>query len=563
MRDKRPSIKVVLYKSKTLSNGEHPIMLSVSYNGKRKYKSLGISCTDKYWDKDANDKVNKSHPQAKLLNRAIQIEINKAQKQYLDYENNDKQYSAKTIIEGIAKDAPSTKTLYELLDERIEHFHSIDSNNTADGYSTFKSALMRYLTDKDVELFSIDEEWIAKFEQWLRKSYKDTSIKKFFDCFKAAMNHAVKKKFIEKSPLDGYEHVKKLNLKTKKRALSIVEITKLTKYYYDSYGLFGERSKPVEEKCKKHYWNKKFRRRGTTKLTPIDAEQLSLALFLCSYYFQGLALVDMAKLKWKDLKEVKIRDERKFAYDSASKGYDYAITHQESVDCYQIDVERSKTGKSVTIVVECGNVLPYLNPFYPDELNSEAFLETYVFPIYSELDDTERKKYGRMKYATYLVNVNLKRIGENLNIPELTFYAARHSYASNLYHADVPTSLIAQNMGRSTSGIETYLKNFEQTKILEANKKALIIGQDGFRDGLKDRPIDEGKKRARRELGERMKREREEAEKRVIEKFGSIEAYNIHLKERERAIEEELEQFGEDNRAKVEFLKAKLGKGGL
>lgn len=287
MSDKRPSIKVVLYKSKTLSNGEHPVMLSVSYNGKRSYKSLGISCLPKDWDA-AKDKVKKTHPQAKLLNRTIQTELNKAHTFYLDSENNDRKYSAKTIVEGITKDAPSTKTLYELFEDRVQYFRSVDSNNTADGYSTLNSAFKRYLSNKEVELFTIDDEWVTKFEMWLRQNYKDTSIKKFFDCFKAAMNYAVKKKYIEKSPLEGYEHVKKLNLKTRKRALSLAEITALCKYYYDSYGMFGEKEKPVEEKCRKHYWNKKFRRRGTTKLTPMDAEHLSLALFLCSYYFQGL-----------------------------------------------------------------------------------------------------------------------------------------------------------------------------------------------------------------------------------------------------------------------------------
>ena len=38
-----PSISVVCYKSKTLSNGENPLMLQISKDGKRKYQSLGIS----------------------------------------------------------------------------------------------------------------------------------------------------------------------------------------------------------------------------------------------------------------------------------------------------------------------------------------------------------------------------------------------------------------------------------------------------------------------------------------------------------------------------------------
>ena len=36
-------VSVVCYKSKTLSNGENPLMLQVTKNGKRNYQSLGIS----------------------------------------------------------------------------------------------------------------------------------------------------------------------------------------------------------------------------------------------------------------------------------------------------------------------------------------------------------------------------------------------------------------------------------------------------------------------------------------------------------------------------------------
>lgn len=45
-----PSISAVLFKSKLLANKEHPIMLRVCYNGQRKYKSIGLSCTPKYWN---------------------------------------------------------------------------------------------------------------------------------------------------------------------------------------------------------------------------------------------------------------------------------------------------------------------------------------------------------------------------------------------------------------------------------------------------------------------------------------------------------------------------------
>lgn len=36
MKRNLPTISAILYTSKTLANGEHPIMLRVCYNGKRK-----------------------------------------------------------------------------------------------------------------------------------------------------------------------------------------------------------------------------------------------------------------------------------------------------------------------------------------------------------------------------------------------------------------------------------------------------------------------------------------------------------------------------------------------
>lgn len=44
------TVNVVCYTSKILSNGEHPLMLRICKDGKKKYRSLGISVNPKYWD---------------------------------------------------------------------------------------------------------------------------------------------------------------------------------------------------------------------------------------------------------------------------------------------------------------------------------------------------------------------------------------------------------------------------------------------------------------------------------------------------------------------------------
>ena len=44
------NIEAVLYTSKTLSNGQHPLMLRLTKNRKRKYISLHISLPAEHWD---------------------------------------------------------------------------------------------------------------------------------------------------------------------------------------------------------------------------------------------------------------------------------------------------------------------------------------------------------------------------------------------------------------------------------------------------------------------------------------------------------------------------------
>ena len=57
---------------------------------------------------------------------------------------------------------------------------------------------------------------------------------------------------------------------------------------------------------------------------------MSLALFICSYMFQGLAHVDLANLKWGDVRDVEVIDKEKHARDSGEYGIDYANENKEA-----------------------------------------------------------------------------------------------------------------------------------------------------------------------------------------------------------------------------------------
>ena len=132
MKRNLPTISAVLYSSKTLANGEHPIMLRVSYNGQRKYKSLGISCSEKQWN-EKKQEVRLGHPMALNMNTIIRSEIDKANKYVLSIEGKEV-YSAGSIIKAVTKTAPTTHTLFSLFEERIDFFtNTTHKHNTATG----------------------------------------------------------------------------------------------------------------------------------------------------------------------------------------------------------------------------------------------------------------------------------------------------------------------------------------------------------------------------------------------------------------------------------------------
>lgn len=52
--NRKTMVNVLCYKSKTLKNGENPLVIRVCKDGKKKYQSIGISVNPKYWDFDKN-----------------------------------------------------------------------------------------------------------------------------------------------------------------------------------------------------------------------------------------------------------------------------------------------------------------------------------------------------------------------------------------------------------------------------------------------------------------------------------------------------------------------------
>ena len=91
------TVNVVCYKSKTLSNGEHPLMIRVSKNQKTKFKSLGISVHPDNWDFQKNRPLPKC-PNRELILKTILEREAEFQKEILELTSMQKDYTAASLI---------------------------------------------------------------------------------------------------------------------------------------------------------------------------------------------------------------------------------------------------------------------------------------------------------------------------------------------------------------------------------------------------------------------------------------------------------------------------------
>ena len=116
------TIKVLCYKSKTLSNGEHPLMLCVCKDRKRKFQSLGISVNARHWNFKLNQ-LKEECPDYARIQLIIDAEIGKIKRKALENRLDGKEFTATTLLETEEKQPP--KTVGELYLQYIENLKLI------------------------------------------------------------------------------------------------------------------------------------------------------------------------------------------------------------------------------------------------------------------------------------------------------------------------------------------------------------------------------------------------------------------------------------------------------
>ena len=262
------TIKVLCYKSKTLSNGEHPLMLCVCKDRKRKFQSLGISIRAELWDFKTNQ------PKAKCPNRErilvlINDKINEIQKAALDKKIAGKDFTATTLIESTTN-RTTNKTVGEYYLTYIQNLKKEKRIRYAGMLEVSYNSFIKFNKHLDIPFSDIDAAWLKRYELWMKEQNLSVStISTRVRHLRAVFNLAIEEHSIKNDcyPFHSYK-VSKLNRQTVKRALTKQDILKVMQY------------------------------KGTSSM-----ECLAIDIFIFSYLNAGINFIDIAKLKHSNIAE--------------------------------------------------------------------------------------------------------------------------------------------------------------------------------------------------------------------------------------------------------------------
>ena len=407
------TIEAVLYTSKTLSNGQHPIMLRLTKNRKRKYISLHISLALQYWDAE-KCKPRRNCPDKERIEALIQQKTQELQSQVMDFKTNDKEYTLNTLVEKASRKVVR-RTVGDYLNDYIDRLLAEKRVGNAKTFQELRTSLTKFCRSLDFYFIDIDAEWLKRYEQWLRveRHYSDNSIGIRFRSLRVLYNSAITDGLIKKTdyPFDTFK-VSRFKEASAKRSLTKediklimdCEVRTLTKY-------------------------------------PKPFLQLAKDLFLFSYLSCGINLTDILHIRYADI-----------------------------VDGRLVFI-RQKTGKLLSFQLQPA-ALDILDKYR----QPNAHPQDYIFPVLRRsVHVTAQQQYGRVQRTNKRINRYLKLIGEHLHLPiTLTTYVARHSFATVLKRSGVSTSIISESLGHSSEKItQIYLDSFENSQIDAAMQNLL------------------------------------------------------------------------------------------
>lgn len=406
--------KVILFTGKTLGNNEHPLMLRISDEKKKKYRSIGASLPESRWNKKTKSlkgmkAKSKDDPKYKEYQDYLKLRsrIKNIESKYNEEINSlSKEGKSVTIDQLIQRvENPVKKiTVLSYFQDRIDYFKEKGSSGNAEVYSTARNRLKDYLNSSDIKFSDIDKPFLKRYREWFeRQEIRDTSISVYLRTLRALYNSAIDDGYakIGEYPFGRNSVIGGLSKDTEKRAISKNEVESIKKLKVD----------------------------GRLKRTQ--------DFFIFGYHGWGINFIDIAYLKWTDVVDGRISYVRKKTRNKKQKKISFALTEP---------LER---------------ILSYYRPI------TGIDPDNYIFPILNRhIHKSPYQQKSRIRKVITQTNKDLKIIATKAKIKtKLTTYVWRHAFASVLKNElNASVEVISEMMGHSD--VETtaiYLAEFDNS----------------------------------------------------------------------------------------------------
>lgn len=443
-------VSLELFKGKKLSDNTFPKMIRISSNGKNIYKSTGISTKEKNWNK-TKKKIGCRDTSYKEKN----IIINQSLKRVIDriqyFEEKGFEYDFNFILSDKDISSYNGNIIFNNIDFGnflniiIARIQSFDKIKTKENYQAFYNKFKNLYGDY-LNINELNQDFANGFrtkidEAGFSANHKNSLIKCFTSCYKYGVGNG----WITRPTIIS---LKKFPYQPENKDISHEDFTKIINCFKKEYSINGNEI-------------------GNFK---------ALAIFILDIAFQGLAPVDLANIKIKDIQLCRISkiDKDIEQYNNDSNYRNYIDDNQETKLVIKINTYRAKTGSFVPICCDAQCVKDIILYFANGKSKEDYLLD--CFSINKERTEKQRnnrcgnyylglKKELNTILKTYCNTFDLEQI------PEITYYSARHAFINAVYKMpNIDVDLIRKMVGHRRNTLEkSYLNkptNWEQSTVI-------------------------------------------------------------------------------------------------
>ncbi|MCX2838453.1 site-specific integrase [Salinimicrobium sp. MT39] len=384
--------KIVLRK-KPNKEGLCPLAIRITKNRRSNYHYIGHYINLKDWD-ERNIRVRKSHLNADSLNGLLTTKLSEANKMLIDLQSGKKDISANQIKQKLYASSESN-TFFEVAKDFLDE---LEANKKLSRLSTDKARVnhvLNFSKSKQLTFQEIDEQFLRKFKIYLRKkhSLSERSIVNNLIVIRTIYNRAIKLDIVDRKLYPfGSDKIRIKFPETEKIGLTRNEVIKL------------ESVKNLN-----------------------DNETHARNVWLFSFYFAGIRVADVLKIRWSD-----IYDER-------------------------LHYRMNKNSKLLSLKIP-GKIFPILEYYQDNKQNDNDF----IFPEMKKANLKDAKDvYAKTKTANKKFNKYLLSVAEQAEISKkVTMHIARHTFG-NISEDKIPINML-QKLYRHSSITTTinYQSNF-------------------------------------------------------------------------------------------------------